>query len=56
MFVGIDRASRAHELCVVDDRGTVVTRFGFAHSERGLRDAVGANTRSGEGRGLRWRL
>jgi transposase len=40
MFVGLDWASRAHELCVVDEQGQVVERFGFAHSERGLRDAL----------------
>lgn len=41
MFVGIDWASRAHELCVVDEEGAVVTRFGFAHSERGISEALG---------------
>lgn len=40
MFVGLDWASRAHELCVVDDQAQVVERCGFAHSERGLRDAL----------------
>ena len=40
MFVGLDWASRAHELCVVDEQGQVVERFGFAHSERGLRGAL----------------
>jgi hypothetical protein len=40
MFVGLDWASRAHELCVVDERGQIVERFGFAHSERGLREAL----------------
>ena len=40
MFVGIDWASRAHELCVVDERGAVVERFGFAHSERGISGAL----------------
>jgi transposase len=40
VFVGLDWASRAHELCVVDDQGQVVERFAFAHSERGLRDAL----------------
>ena len=41
MFVGIDWASRAHELCVVDESGVVVERFGFGHSERGIRGALG---------------
>lgn len=40
MFVGIDWASRAHELCVVDEEGAVVSRFGFAHSERGISEAL----------------
>ena len=40
MFVGLDWATRAHELCVVDEQGQVVDRFGFAHSERGLREAL----------------
>jgi len=40
MVVGLDWASRAHELCVVDEQGQVVERFGFAHSERGLREAL----------------
>jgi transposase len=40
VYVGIDWASRAHELCVVDDDGSIVTQFGFAHSERGVCDAL----------------
>jgi len=40
VFVGIDWASRAHELCVVDDEGRVLERFGFAHSERGIGEAL----------------
>lgn len=40
MFVGIDWASRAHELCVVDESGAVIERFGFAHSERGISGAL----------------
>lgn len=39
-FVGIDWASRAHELCVVDEHGAVVERFGFPHSERGIGTAL----------------
>ena len=39
-FVGIDWASRAHELCVLDDSGAVVERFGFGHSERGISGAL----------------
>ena len=40
MYVGIDWASRAHELCVVDESGVVVEQFGFAHSERGIANAL----------------
>ena len=40
MFVGIDWASRAHELCVVGEEGAVICRFGFAHSERGIGEAL----------------
>jgi transposase len=40
VFVGIDWASRAHELCVVDQDGAIVERFGFAHSERGISNAL----------------
>ena len=47
MFVGIDWASRAHELCVVDEQGRVRERFGFAHSERGLRGALARLARLG---------
>jgi transposase len=39
-FVGIDWASRAHELCVVDEQGVVVEQFGFGHSERGISGAL----------------
>jgi transposase len=40
VFVGIDWASRTHELCVLDEKGEVVDRFGFAHSERGISRAL----------------
>ena len=40
MFVGIDWASRAHALCVVDEQGAIVEQFGFAHSERGIAGAL----------------
>jgi transposase len=39
-FVGVDWASRAHELCVVDDGGKVIEQFGFGHSERGISGAL----------------
>ncbi len=48
MFVGIDWASRAHELCVVDGEGAVVARFGFAHSERGIGEALEQLRRLGQ--------
>jgi transposase len=40
VFVGIDWASRAHELCVVAEDGAVVDRFAFGHTERGISDAL----------------
>ena len=40
MYVGIDWASRAHELCVVDEEGATVERFAFPHSERGISNAL----------------
>lgn len=52
MFVGIDWASRAHELCVVDEDGAVVCRFGFAHSERGIVEALERLAKLGEPGGL----
>ena len=39
-FVGLDWAARSHELCVVDQAGTIVDRFGFLHSEQGLAGAL----------------
>jgi transposase len=47
-FVGIDWASKAHELCVVDDGGEVVERFGFAHSERGISGALARLAKRGD--------
>jgi transposase len=35
-FVGLDWASTAHAVCVVDDRGAVVWQGGVAHSAAGL--------------------
>jgi transposase len=40
LFVGIDWAARRHELCVIDQAGAIVLRLGFAHSERGVREAL----------------
>jgi len=49
LFVGIDRASRAHELCVVvDDQGTIVERFGFVRSESGISGALARLAKLGE--------
>jgi transposase len=39
-FVGLDWAARSHELCVLDEAGRVVERFGFPHSEEGLATAL----------------
>jgi transposase len=47
VFVGIDWASRVHELCVVDATGTVVEQFGFAHNERGISGALARLARLG---------
>jgi transposase len=51
-FVGIDWASRAHELCVVDEEGAVVERFGFGHSQRGISGALARLAKLGEPREL----
>jgi hypothetical protein len=40
LFVGIDWASRAHEVCVLDEAGEPVARFGLAHSEAGIEQAL----------------
>lgn len=47
-FVGIDWAARSHELCVVDESGRIVRRFGFAHSEQGLGGALACLGELGE--------
>jgi transposase len=36
-YAGVDWASRAHAVCVVDERGDPVERFEVEHSEAGLR-------------------
>jgi transposase len=48
VFVGIDWASRAHELCVVDGNGGIVDRFGFAHTERGISGALARLAKLGD--------
>jgi hypothetical protein len=40
LFVGIDWASRAHEVCVLDQAGYTVARFGLTHSEEGIARAL----------------
>jgi len=35
-FVGLDWASKAHAVCIVDERGSVVSRFEVAHDQAGL--------------------
>jgi transposase len=52
VFIGIDWASRAHELCVVDEAGAVVEQFRFAHSERGISGALERLARLGRPREL----
>jgi hypothetical protein len=34
MFVGWDWASTNHDVTVLDERGAVVNRWGFAHAEK----------------------
>jgi transposase len=36
-YAGVDWASRAHAVCVVDERGSALERFEVEHSEPGLR-------------------
>lgn len=52
MFVGIDWASRTHELCAVDEEGAIVSRFGFAHNERGINEALERLAKLGSPAGL----
>jgi transposase len=35
-YVGLDWASKAHAVCIIDERGWVVSRFEVAHDEAGL--------------------
>ena len=39
-FVGLDWASRLHAVCVVDDRGAVISRFEVAHTDAGLAQLI----------------
>ena len=36
-YAGVDWASRAHAICVVDEHGTALERFEVEHTEPGLR-------------------
>jgi transposase len=36
-YAGVDWASRAHAVCIVDERGSLLERFEVEHSEPGLR-------------------
>lgn len=47
-FIGVDWAARRHELCVLDEAGTVVERFAFPHSEQGLAMALARLARLAE--------
>jgi hypothetical protein len=44
-FVGLDWATREHAVCVVDERGAVVTRFTAAHTASGMEDLVARLTK-----------
>jgi transposase len=44
-FVGLDWAAREHAVCVVDERGVVVTRFTAAHGVAGLSELVARLTK-----------
>jgi transposase len=39
-FAGIDWASRAHAVCVVDEHGSVADRFDVTHDQAGLNEAL----------------
>jgi transposase len=52
VYVGIDWASKAHELCIVDEQGAIVVRFGFPHSERGVTEAIRRLAALGDASGL----
>lgn len=39
-FVGLDWAAREHAVCVIDERGAIVTRFPVAHTAVGMTDLV----------------
>jgi len=47
LFVGIDWASRAHEVCVLDGAGEPVERFCMAHTEAGIQAGLARLARLG---------
>lgn len=46
-YAGVDWASRAHAICIVDDHGEAVERFEVEHSEPGLRTLGRRLTKAG---------
>lgn len=48
-FAGIDWASQAHAVCVIDDRGAVVAAFEVAHDAKGLAELTRKLSRFGDG-------
>jgi transposase len=47
-FVGLDWASQVHAVCVLDERGSIVSRFEIEHTEIGLMQLVGRLKKIGE--------
>lgn len=39
-FAGLDWATQAHAICVVDEQGAIADRFEVAHDARGLNEAI----------------
>jgi hypothetical protein len=39
-FAGIDRATRSHAICVIDDHGSVLEHYEVEHSGAGLASLV----------------
>jgi len=48
MYVGIDRASTEHAVCIVDAAGRVIDRFSIKHSAEGFERLVGRLARQAE--------
>jgi transposase len=47
-FVGWDWASKSHDVTVIDDCGTILDRWSFSHTERGLTTTLQRMTRHGD--------